>query len=158
MENLRLFVDGSVDVKQKVGYGAHLFTGIEEEQPDNLKSKIVIKRFEDTSSTKLEIENLLYALQTLDDGVNKIEVFTDSQNIISLLDRRERLERNGYSSGKHEQIANAYLYKQFYKLLDALNCTFVKIKGHKPSIEKNYIDRVFSLVDKAARKALRSKL
>jgi hypothetical protein len=41
-------------------------------------------------------------------------------------------------------------------MLDALHCEIEKVQGHQPTRLKNEIERVFSLVDKASRKALRA--
>jgi len=55
-------------------------------------------RFEQTSSTKLELQTLLWALGetiTLANGDDMtLTVYTDSQNIIGLPRRRARLEQN----------------------------------------------------------------
>ena len=126
------------------------------EQPnDSLKSLIKLKRFEKTSSTKLELQTLLWALNELNTIGIELIIYTDSQNITGLLSRRKRLEENNYLSAKHNLIMNHLLYKDFFKAIDRLSCEFVKVQGHKPSGQKNPIEIVFSLVDKASRKAAR---
>ena len=50
---------------------------------------------------------------------------------------------------------NHELYREFFKKLDELNLTFIKVKGHKKNSLKNHIDDIFNLVDKASRNALR---
>jgi len=47
------------------------------------------------------------------------------------------------------------LYKEFYLLIDKFNCDFIKVTGHLASTEKNEIDKIFTLVDRASRNALR---
>lgn len=79
-----------------------------------------------------------------------IVVYTDSQNILSLLDRRQKIE--------NKLFKNHTEYKEFFNLVDNCNLKIIKIKGHKPKIKKDNIDKIFSVVDKAARKALRNKL
>ena len=56
------------------------------------------------------------------------------------------------------QIKNKELYKVFFQLCDKLKFKFVKVKGHKASNEKDDIDKLFNLVDKASRKALREEI
>ena len=85
----------------------------------------------------------------------KIIVYTDCQNIIGLKDRRERFEKNNYMTSKGSVIKNHELYKAFFKRVDILDCEFIKVKGHKKSSEKNKIDEIFTIVDKASRNALR---
>ncbi len=159
MNGLMLFTDGSVNTKSKIGYGAYLIVTEDELSTESLKTQVNIKRFENTSSVKLELETLLWALNENDFSENKLKVYTDSQNIISLLGRRDRLERNNYQSKKNKLIRNYQLYQEFYKLIDMItDCRFIKVHGHKRSIQKDDIDQIFSIVDRASRNALRKEI
>jgi len=40
-------------------------------------------------------------------------------------------------------------------MTDQLDCEFVKVRGHQVSNQKDDIDRLFTLVDRASRNALR---
>lgn len=158
MENeLLLFSDGSVNTTTNVGFGAFLALTKNEIERADLKPEVQVKRFEETSSTKLEIQTLLWALKEVRQFNRKIIVYTDSQNIIGLPDRRTRLEKNNYYSKSGRRINNYELYQQFYELQDELNCEFKKIKGHKRTGLKNNIDRLFTLVDRASRNAVRGE-
>jgi len=66
MNGLMLFTDGSVNTKLKIGYGAYLIVTEDELSTESLKTQVNIKRFENTSSTKLELETLLWALNEND--------------------------------------------------------------------------------------------
>ena len=157
MNELMLFTDVSVDTKINVGYGAYLSVSGYGFSLDSLKSQIKVKRFEKTNSTKLELQTLLWALNDIRPYKNEVIVYTDSQNIIGLLKRRERLEKNNYFSKENKLITNHQLYQEFYKVTDHLNCQFVKVSGHKRLNQKDYIDQLFTLVDRASRNALRKK-
>jgi len=156
MQQLQLFTDGSVNNQSKIGYAAYLFISSDKESLETLQKKLKIKRFENTSSTKLELQILVYALNELKDTNSIIQVFTDSQNIISLIDRRVKMEKNNYLTKANKLIINSELYKEFYNLIDRFNCEFIKIKGHKKASEKTKLDQIFTLVDRASRKALRN--
>lgn len=155
MDDLILFTDGSVDPKSNIGYGAYLAVPGEKLSRDVLKTHVKVKKFEQTSSTKLELETLLWALEHVSAKWQSIKVYTDSQNIMGLNRRRERLEKNDYQSRKNKRIKNYELYQKFYTIMDQLDCSFVKVKGHKVSRQKDEIDRLFTLVDRASRNALR---
>jgi len=150
-----LFTDGSVNPQSGIGFGAYLLLEKKEFFCDELEKKIKIKKFDTTSSTKLELETLLWALNDVSLKNFKIIVYTDCQNIIGLKERRDRFEKNNYMTSKGSVIKNYELYKDFFKRLDILNCEFIKLKGHKKSSVQNEIDEIFSLVDRATRKALR---
>lgn len=155
-EKQYLFTDGSVNPQQNIGFGAYLHVTQDIEYDESLKNKVIVKRFEETSSTKLELETLLWALSELNLKDVELTVFTDCQNILDLHVRREKFEKNDYLTKKNKKIANHKLYKKFYKITDNLNCQFVKVKGHKPKSEKDNIDKFFTLVDVTSRNALRN--
>ena len=157
MNEIKLFCDGSVNPQTKIGFAAY-FIYNKELSFQNIK----IKKFENTSSTKLELEALLWALKDKDvENENikcKIIIYTDCQNILKLKNRREKLELNNYKTTAGKIVKNHKEYKEFYSLIDSLDCSFEKIKGHKQSSKKDEIDRLFNLVDKASRRALREYL
>lgn len=155
MSELKLFTDGSVNTKLKIGFGAILFVSTEIFNIDELKTQVQLKHFDETSSTKLEIQTLLWALSNLPQNDGKITIYTDSQNIIGLPKRRDRFEKNNYISKKNGLIKNHILYKEFFKIIDKLNYEFVQLNGHKPSSQKDDIDKLFTLVDRASRNAIR---
>jgi len=153
-----LFTDGSVNPQKKIGFGAYFILLGEELSSSSVIPKIHTKRFINTSSTKLELETLLWALK--DEIVQKyhVVIYTDCQNILTLEGRRTRFESNDYYTGKNKLIKNHELYKEFYKTIDSLSCEFIKVKGHKVKDQKDEIDKLFTLVDKASRNALREDM
>ncbi|MCK5914241.1 MAG: ribonuclease H [Desulfuromusa sp.] len=158
MPELLLLTDGSVNNQSNVGYGAYLTVADPGLSLDKLKTQVKVRRFEQTSSTKLELQTLLWALNDIQILGRKLIIYTDSQNIIGLPGRRERLEQNDYRSNKNIPLNNFELYQEFYRLIDQLDCELVKVRGHQPSKQKDDIDRLFTLVDKASKKALREDI
>ncbi len=144
-----LFPDGSAHPPSRIGYGAYL--AVIDVQHDH---EVQVKRFENTSSSQLEIETLIWALQTLQP--QSVTVYTDSQNIIGLPGRRSRFEERDYRTQKNTPVKHADLYREFFRLTDQIDCTFMKVKGHQVSDQKTDIDHLFTLVDRASRRALRS--
>ncbi|MEN8116093.1 MAG: RNase H family protein [Bacteroidota bacterium] len=157
MNKLILFTDGSVDTQSKIGFGAYLFVEKLESSIELLKKRVKVKRFENTSSTKLELQILLWALKEISEPMQKVTVYSDSQNIIGLPGRRARFEQNDYRSKKNEHLKNYKLYREFYQITDKLNIDLVKVNGHQPSYRKDEIDKIFTIVDRASRNALRGK-
>ena len=155
MVELRLFTDGSVNTQSKIGYGAYLAVSEYGLSLDSLRTCVKVKRFEQTSSTKLELQTLLWALSDIQALASRVIVFTDSQNIMSLPGRLDRFEKNDYRSKKGKRLRNYELYREFYRMTDPLDCEFVKVPGHRVSNQKDDIERLFTLVDSASRSALR---
>ncbi|HMK64650.1 MAG TPA: RNase H family protein [Thermodesulfobacteriota bacterium] len=155
MIELMLFIDGSVNNQTNIGYGAYLAVSTHGLSLNSLRTSVKVRRFEHTSSTKLELQTLLWAITDIQNIVNRVVVYTDSQNIIGLQGRRHWFEQNDYRSKKNRRLNNYELYQEFYRLTDQLELEFVKVPGHRESNEKDDIDRLFSLVDRASRNALR---
>jgi ribonuclease HI len=141
MPELLLFTDGSVETRGHVGYGAYLALADPGLPLDVARTRVKVRRFAPTSSTRLEL----------------LTVFTDSQNIVGLPARRARLVAADYYSAKGKRLNNYELYQEFYRLIDQVECTFVKVRGHQPAAHKERRDRFFTLVDRASRQALRAE-
>lgn len=169
-----VFTDVSVDPQLKTGFGAYLAMTETDmnmigdaENPGEAISKLAlkVKQFASTSSTQLEIETILWALQELTRQqpagalVNNITVYTDSQGITDLPRRRTGLEQADFTgAGKNKVLKHAGLYRDFYRLHDELGFELTKLKGHSKRDEKGRLDEIFSCVDRATRKALRTYL
>lgn len=159
MKKIKLFTDSSVNPQEKIGFGSFFLLNNDETKAfEDLKKDIKLKRFENTSSTKLELQTLLWALDEIVDKNIIIEIYTDCQNIIGLENRRDKLEKNHFYSTSGKLMNNHELYKKFYEKLDKLNLTFIKVKGHKKNSLKDEIDNIFNLVDRASRNALRENI
>lgn len=158
MKKIKLFTDSSVNPQEKIGFGSFLIIEDENLTLENLKKNIKIKRFENTSSTKLELQTFLWSLEEIKNKDVIIEVYTDCQNIIGLQDRKEKLEKNNFYSSSGKLMNNHELYKEFFEKTDKLDLVFIKVKGHKKSSLKDEIDTIFNLVDKASRSALRNQI
>ena len=150
-----LLTDGSVNTQSNIGYGAYLAVSDRGLSLDALRTRVKVRRFKHTSSTKLELQTLLWALSDVQALWSRVIVYTDSQNIKGLQGRRDRFEQNDYRSKKNKRLNNYELYQEFYRMTDQLDCEFVKVRGHQVSNQKDDIDRLFTLVDRASRNALR---
>ena len=155
MDELILLTDGSVNTQSNIGYGAYLAVSERGLSLDSFRAHVKVRRFEHTSSTKLELETLLWALSDIQALGSKVIVYTDSQNIMGLQARRDRFEQNHYRSKKNRHLNNYKLYQEFYRMIDQLDCELVKVCGHQVSNQKDDIDRLFTLVDRASRNALK---
>jgi ribonuclease HI len=166
MHDYLLFTDASVNNSSNNGVGGFLMIeaerliGINAGSLKHLNESIVLQRFKETSSTKLELQTLLWALTEINpyicDREYQLTVYTDSQNIISLPNRRTRIEANDYLSRTNKRLNNQVLYQRFYAAIDSHPFTLIKVKGHQSQKSKTSVDIVFSLVDKATRLAQRN--
>jgi ribonuclease HI len=169
MKSYGLFCDVSVNTKTKNGIGGYILLPIEylDKLPDNLnkneiQNMLITKQFKDTSSTTLEVLNVLWALENFKKEIqksdnNKLIIFSDSQCVNGLMARRARLEQNNLISKRtKESLKNASLYREFYRLYDEIGFEIVKVKGHSKSGNQDTIHRIFSYVDRGVRQSLLS--
>lgn len=163
-----VFADVSLNPRLRHGVGAGLVVPAEVlEMPTSclerseIAGHIMIKRFEGTSSTTLEVQTVVWMLdeyrktRAASDAVN-LRIYTDSQCVAGLLGRRQRLERADFKGAKTgSPIRNTDLYRKFYTLFDRIGFEIVKVHGHTRKFSRTTIDHIFAFVDKEARKALK---
>lgn len=120
-----LFTDGSVNTQTKSCCGAALLITSENQTHtrDELRARIKVQEFSETSSTKLELQTLLWALMDIPKSYAQLTIYTDSQNILGLADRRAGFEAQNYHSKKGRPLPNTALYQAFFQSLttDGLN-------------------------------------
>jgi len=164
MKDIALFTDVSVNPRLRLGVGAYLampasFLEVFPYDIDKseVSDRIKVRRFEDTSSTKLELLTVLWALQEQQKASKgKIRVYSDSQCVSGLLNRRAGLLAKDFISRRTERpLKNAPLYRAFYKFHDALSFEIIKVEGHTRARAHDTVRCMFSCVDRKARKALK---
>ena len=162
-----LFTDVSLDPQRKRGVGAYFaapasFLDVPPDSIDRteIAERLVVRRVDDTSSTKLEVQTVVWALEEYQQalhrpGTAQLRVHTDSQCVAGLLGRRAGLEGRGFQSKRTRQpLPHADLYRRFYALADELGFEVIKVAGHARAGSHDTVHRVFSWVDREAGKAL----
>jgi ribonuclease HI len=164
MKDFALFTDVSVNPELRLGIGACLvlrascldipFSKIETSE---ITGRIALRRFEDTSSSKLELETVLWAIEKhRKRSKGRLTLYTDSQCIAGLLKRKPLLlGRDFLSRTTNLPLRNAPLYRRFYALLDEFPCEVIKVDGHSRTCVRDTAHRIFSIVDREARRALK---
>ena len=168
MDTLALFTDVSLNPQLKIGVGAYFLTPTSflNREPDKIEKstivdQLVLKRFNDTSSTKLEVQTVLWALDEMRTNIKapksaKLNIYTDSQCITGLLKRRTRLETNDFLTRDNNRLLkNAILYREFYQFYDEIGFGIIKVAGHVRSASQDTVHRIFSYVDRKVRKELK---
>ncbi len=167
MNNFALFTDVSVNPQHKLGIGGYLIVPMTflDSELDNIKredvsAQLKTRLFDDTSSTKLEVQTVLWALQDLreklpDAAFECLQIYTDSQCIAGLMGRRAGLISNNFvARGSGKELNNAMLYRRFYEVYDQLGFKVNMVAGHSPAHTHNSVQRIFSYVDRGVRRAL----
>jgi ribonuclease HI len=156
----------SVNPGLKLGVGAYIYipASLRIERSE-VAARIKVRRFEETSSPRLEIQTVLWALekykpryrkQARISARGKLYLYSDSQCVSGLLKRRPGLLACDFLSRKtNRPLRNAPLYRAFYEFHDKLDFEVIKVQGHSPSRSRGSSDRIFSYIDKEVRKSLR---
>jgi len=168
MNSRALFVDVSLNPLLRLGVGGYLVvpTSLLEVSPHNIKgsevaNRLAVRQFEGTSSSKLEVQTVLWALENYritqkNATPGKLKIYSDSQCVAGLAGRRPDLEaKNFLSKTTKLLLKNAALYRRFYELQDELGFEVVKVAGHGRSCSHDAAQRIFSFVDKGVRTALK---
>ena len=168
MNSFALFTDVSVNPPRKLGIGGYLLLPLQylEVEPDNIQRNEVstglkTRRFAETSSTRLEVQTLLWALEDLGGKLTGcapggLQIYTDSQCVTGLAGRRASLEQIGFIAKRSgRSLTNASLYRAFYAAYDQLDFQLFKVSGHSRASYHDSVQRIFSYVDREVRKALK---
>jgi len=148
---VEIYCDGSCHVKKRVGAWAALI------YIDGVLYKISdVAR--DTTNQAMELTAVLSSLLYME-GKNirpaQISVFTDSQYVCRLPERRERLEKMNFCNRRGEKLPNWHLVKNLFTYLDKYDIEFHKIAAHQRPGTSPESDRL-RIVDKTARKLVRT--
>jgi ribonuclease HI len=167
MNSFALFTDVSVNPQQKIGVGGYLLVpvsylevDVHDIEQEELSAGLKIKRFTETSSTRLELQTLLWALEDLREELTgtffgSLHVYTDSQCIAGLLGRRTALTESDFVARRSGRpLTNAPLYSDYYRAFDRLGFHVIKVAGHSRAGSHDTVQRIFSYVDREVRKAL----
>jgi ribonuclease HI len=167
MNSFALFTDVSLNPQRKLGVGGYLLVPVPflEVEPHDIEqgdvfARLKIKTFAETSSTKLEVQTVLWALENSREELTgtalmSLRIYTDSQCVAGLLGRRAGLTNSDFCARRSGRpLANAPLYRAFYAAYDQLGFQLIKVPGHSRACSHDTVQRIFSYVDREVRKAL----
>ena len=125
-----------------------------------LASIVRYRKYTSNKSTWSEIKTAIHALNAIYEkrqGVGRIEIYTDCQNLCDLMGvRKEKLQKNNFMTKSGKIFQHAKLYKELYAIVENRHVHVFKVKGHHLSSQKiTWYERVFSVIDKLSRKKLR---
>ena len=148
---IQIFTDGSCHTQQKVGGWAAVILFENE--------KIELKGHElETTHNAMELLAVLKALDFLEEknsAFTEIEVVSDSQYVVGILNRKEKLKHANFLTKKNNPIRNVDLVKRLIEKIETLPLVFTKIKAHQKKTSQINYNRV---VDKLARAVVRDRM
>jgi len=142
---IEIFTDGSCNTKLRIGaWAALIFTG----------DKKIDLHGEETNTThnRMELLAAIKALEYIDKNNCKIIIYSDSQYLVDIQIRRNKLKINNYLTKKGEAIQNKDLVEKVVSFLETMDLELIKVKAH---LKKNETSNFNREVDKLSRKIVR---
>jgi ribonuclease HI len=124
---IQIYTDGSCHTQQLIGaWGAIILVG---------EKKVVLSNIEtDTTHNRMELLGVIKAINYLDEnelGKQKVDVYSDSQYVVNLLTRKERLKQKDFITKKGTLIQNADLVQKLIHQIETHTINFTKVKAHQ---------------------------
>jgi ribonuclease HI len=143
--SIAVFTDGSCHTQFKTGGWASIIF------MDN--AKVTLKGSEsDTTHQRMELTAVLEALlyiQKQDQLSSPITIYSDSQYVVGLLKRRERLTVTEFMTNKLKPVRNADLVRMLIKFFNTMDIDFVKVKAHlRSSDQENLFNREVDILSR----------
>jgi ribonuclease HI len=152
---LDIYSDGSCHTRYRVGgWAAIIWIG---------GKKIVLTGIvPGSTNNRMELTAVIKALVYVRENyatIKTIKIYSDSQYVIGLPGRKEKLMASGFSTKKGNQIPNSDLVIELLEQLTFFSVEWKKIKAHqKNSSKDNYNIEADKLSRKKVREAVRSDI
>ncbi len=152
---IHIFTDGSCNHIHRIGGWAAILLFDDEE--------ILLEGKElDTTHNRMELLSVIRALEHIEDQnlTNyKIIIYSDSQYVVKLIERKEKLTASNFSTNKGNPVRNKELVEKILYFIDSLNPDFQKVKAHqKKSSLRNYNRDVDKISRRIVREHVRGHL
>jgi ribonuclease HI len=149
---IEIYTDGSCNTNFNIGaWVAILFVS---------DKKIVLKgEAQDTTHNRMELIAAIKAIEFVNSNYKNtpLKIYTDSQYLSRLPERRERLKKKLFNTNKGIPLQNSDLVKILTCQIENHSIEFIKVKAHQKSVagySNPFVD--FNIeVDKLARKMVR---
>lgn len=146
--NIVIYTDGSCNPQLKIGGWAAII------MYNNEKIIIQGKEFE-TTHNRMEllavINSIKYVLTNFP-NFNLLKIYTDSQYVVKLNERKEKLIHKNFITKKGNILNNSDLLSELIKYMELPNIEFIKVKAHqKPTQSENFNIEVDKIVRKIVR-------
>lgn len=150
---IKIFTDGSCHTQIKTGAWAAII--LRENKKEVLKGC-----YKNTTHNQMELLSVIKALEYVENKkikYDKIEVFSDSQYVVDIIRRKDKLESSSFLTKAGKQIQNVELLKALINYINQLNIEFYKVIAHQKANENiNYNREVDILVRKTLREEIRN--
>jgi ribonuclease HI len=143
---ITFYTDGSCNAAHRVGAWAAIILCHDEK-------KILQGTAHNTTHQRMELAAVISAFQHIRQNnlsAFPMSVYTDSQYIVNLPARKEKLRSSAYITGRQTILPNADLLEIFFTCCEGLNITLVKVKAHQRQQGNENLNREADMLCRAA--------
>jgi ribonuclease HI len=145
------YTDGSCHTRLKTGaWASIIILGAEKIKLSGIVQNTTHNRMEITAC----IETIEYILKEKTD-FKEIHIYTDSQYVVGLLERKKKLKAANFITKKGNSIQNPDLVQKIIYLIENYHVKLIKVKAHQ---KENETENPNIEVDKMVRRLLRQNL
>ena len=123
---IEIYTDGSSHTQKLIGAWAAIIYYND--------SKIIIKQVVvNTNHNRMEMQAVIQAIKFVDTNYSTnipIIINSDSQYVVNLVDRKEKLKKNEFMTRKGNPVKNLELVSTLIDQIETHEITFIKIKAH----------------------------
>jgi ribonuclease HI len=146
---IEIYTDGSCHTQLKIGAWAAIV--LINNTPKTLEG--IVKN---TSHNRMELLGVIKALEYIKMQkieFSKINIYSDSQYVVNIPDRKEKLILKNYLTNKETPIQNSDLIQDLINWLETSPIEFIKVQAHQ---KKSNIINYNREADKIARRLVRN--
>lgn len=126
-QTIQIYTDGSCHTQQLIGaWGAIILIN---------EKKIILSNLEtDTTHNRMELLGVIKAIEYLNENKmldRVIAVYSDSQYVVNLLIRKQRLKQKNFLTKKGTAIQNSDLVQKLIQQIETHSINFTKVKAHQ---------------------------
>lgn len=145
---IKIYTDGSCDTVRKIGgWAAIILCG---------DQKVILEGYsENTTHQRMELIAIIRSLEHLKTCNllnNPIEIYSDSQYVVKLGARKEKLKASVFLTNSGKPVRNADLIPMLIEYIESLNIEFIKVKAHQKAVSGENFNRQ---ADMLSRKVMR---
>lgn len=148
-DEICVYTDGSCNTKHRIGaWAAIIINGSEK---NTLNGHAI-----NTTNQRMELAAVTEAIAFLNqtkDTIRQIILYTDSQYVAGLMQRKKKLMSTGFITNNNKLLRNDDLIARFYKESENLHLTVIKVKSHQRISQH---EKLNSEADRLCRKIVRN--
>jgi len=146
-----IYTDGSCHTQLKIGAWASIII-------INAEKIKLCGTEQNTTHNRMEIQACIESINYIIDkktSFNEIQIYTDSQYVVGLPGRKDKLKAAGFNTKKGTSIQNPDLVEKLVFLLEKYPIKVIKVKAHQ---KKDEVENLNIAVDKMVRRLLRENI